>query len=170
LVRHLATFLALSNTVIMKQLTDTENDMAVAALFCASLAYGVRSLQRPQWANSILCAASLGVLVGIKYYALPYAALACASITLAMLGCHGLGPTMRNLAAAGLGMLLLGGYWYIRNTTMTGSPLHPMGFTPATDLLHRAYPEVWRSSFWSNPPREVALLGMQASARIGGPC
>ena len=72
---HLAGFMALSSWPIWRQLSDAENDLAVSALFLASLCYTVRWIQDRRLANLYLASLCLGLLTGVKYYALGYAAV-----------------------------------------------------------------------------------------------
>ncbi|MGH7135249.1 MAG: hypothetical protein ACREHD_05875, partial [Pirellulales bacterium] len=68
-MRHAAAIAALATNVVLVQLTDLENDTAVAALFVAGLAYGLRYSRFRRTADLALCACALGLLPGVKYYA-----------------------------------------------------------------------------------------------------
>src|SRR5262249_43937211 len=73
---HLGGMAVVCNLVVLKQLVDTENDVAVAACFFAAALYVVRSAEGAGAGSAVLAAVSLGLLAGVKFYALGYAVLA----------------------------------------------------------------------------------------------
>jgi hypothetical protein len=139
---HLTGLASLTPYVVRAQLLNSENDVAAAGLFVATMAYGIR-LQFVARAGSLfLWATCIGLLPGVKYYALGYAALAGLSVTLLTLRTRGIRAAMR-VAVTGLtGILLLSGYWYVRNAILTGTPLYPKGFFGMPNLMAETFPHL----------------------------
>ncbi len=158
-----------ANYVILKQLTDVENDVAVAALVTSSTVYALRHARSGRRAELVLAGVSLGLLAGIKYYAIGYAGLVWFGLVCTIIACNGFraGATA-GLTAAALA-LSLGGYWYIRNWFLTGSPLYPKGLFTVNDELAECYPDMWKSSFIGNRSPELLSLSVQAIGKITGP-
>ena len=168
--RHCAAFVVVANFVVINQLVDTENDVAVAALFVVCLCYAFRYSKEGRSADLALGAASLGLLCGIKYYALGYAAVAWAAAIALCSGHRGIRQGFRLAITWGAGAVLFGGYWYLRNYLASGSPLFPMGIGAQDDVLHQEYPEPFRSSFLGNGRPEVWPLTIIALWKMTGPC
>jgi hypothetical protein len=66
-LRHPVALLLVSNGVVLRHLAGAENDVAVAALFTASLLYHLRYLASGRRADLILWAVAFGLLTGVKY-------------------------------------------------------------------------------------------------------
>lgn len=168
-LRHPVAFAVVSNVVVVNQLADAENDVAVAGLLVASLCYGLRFGHRGRTADLCLFGTSLGLLCGIKYYALGYAAVVWAVVASLAAWQRGFSSGMLAAVGGGLGAVTLGGYWYVRNLLASGSPLYPLGLVPGTDVLHQIYPHAWRSSFLGNGRPEIWPLALRAVWRMAGP-
>ncbi|RMG34377.1 MAG: hypothetical protein D6725_14400 [Planctomycetota bacterium] len=136
----LAVLAALAAEPVVRQLVDVENDLAVAALFLAVLAYGVRYAVGRRAADVVFAAASAGLLTGVKYYALGYAVAAGCAVAVPLLIGRELRPVAWGLAWGVLGALVLGAGWYLRNWWATGTPLFPLGFSSGTDVWGRMRP------------------------------
>jgi hypothetical protein len=156
--------------VTLGQLITSENDLAVAALTVAALATGLRCTRRCSPGDEVGWAASLGLLAGVKFYALGYAGVVGTVIALQTLRCRGLSAALRISGIGLLGILLLSGYWYARNTLATGSPLYPLGASPHNNDVEQFYPNIWKSTFLGNGHPEVPWLTLLAVGRIAGPC
>jgi hypothetical protein len=169
--RHLAGLAVVTNFVVFKQLIDTENDVAVAALFLACLAYALRYAERGRVADLIFGVVSLGLQAGVKYYALGYAAIAATAAALLITRRRG-GRVAASAAILGLlGVLTFGGYWYVRNWVASGSPLYPLGLTAASDGLGEVYPgSLWSTTLLGNGRPELPELAMKAVWGMTGPC
>lgn len=154
---HLAGLAAVSNYVVLRQLVDNENDIAVAALFISALAYALRYARCGASPDKLWFAASAGLLAGVKYYATAYALIACGAGFFMALRSRGGRPAMR-LAAAGMtGAAALAGYWYVRNGLATGAPFYPLGFSTSSDVLtHLRRGSVWSSTLLGNGRAEIA--------------
>ena len=169
-VAHVAGFAAVCTFVVLKQLVDSENDVAVAACFFAVLSYAVRIGNEPSGRLALFAAIGLGLLVGVKYYALGYALLALTAWLVLSMQAGDPWLTLRHACCGVLGMAALGGYWYARNLVLTGSPIFPKGLTSDTDLLMQIYPEVRRTSFVGNGSPELLPLYFRAVWSLTGPC
>ncbi len=166
---HLSGLAAVCHHVALTQLVDAENDVAVAAAFFAALLYAFRHAERPARADVLLGAICLGLLAGMKYYALGYAALALA-VWAIWAAARGPSASLRVLLAGGTGCLLLGSYWCFRNFAVTGSPLYPKELFTHPDLMTRIYPDVAHTSFLGNNRPELLWLYVQAIWKMTGPC
>jgi hypothetical protein len=166
---HVAGVGAVCHYVVLKQLVDVENDVAAAGSFIAALSYLLRFLQRNYWPDLFLGAFSLGLMAGIKFYALGYA------VWLLFCWCGATGLLWGKRRVSWVFLVCLGGlfgfgaYWYLRNWLLTGSPLYPKQFWTQNDLLQRIYPEVAYTSFLGNRRPELLPLYLEAIWRLLGP-
>lgn len=174
--RPLALFTVLAlvaNYVVFLQITNEGNDVAVAALFLAGLGYAIRHATTGSGADLVFAAATIGLLAGVKYFALGYAFVVVASLVAAAFWARGCRPAAKAMAVSLLGGLLLGGYWYIRNSLLTGTPIYPKGFTLSTDELSQ-FPEchagLSTSTLLGNGRPEVLALTLNAVWSMAGPC
>jgi hypothetical protein len=165
---NLAALAALANVVVVKQLTDAENDVAVAAPFLACLAYGLRHARQGRLADLVLASTCLGLLAGVKYYALGYAAVAGTALVLLAVCSGGWRAGVRAVVVAVAGAMLLGGYWYLRNLWISGTPVFPLGMTRDTNLMAEMYPNIWRSTLLGNDNPEVPALLLHAVGAMAG--
>ncbi|MBX9659362.1 MAG: hypothetical protein K2X00_12405 [Nitrospiraceae bacterium] len=142
---------------------------AATGLFLGCLMYGLRYTRQNRLADLAFYAISLGLLAGVKFYALGYAGLAGLGIVLLVAYRAGVRQSVLTASALLLGAALFGGYWYMRNAWVTGSPLYPKGFTPESDLMMRLYPAIGTSSFLGNGSPELAGLLVKAVWQMNGP-
>jgi len=159
---HIAGLLVVANGVVLRQLVDAENDVAVAGFFIGAVGYGVRYARDPRPANLTLGAVCLGLLVGTKFYAAAYAGalwVIVVQLTVAVRGRQGAAVATR----WAVGAAVLGGYWYIRNTWVTGSPLYPKGLDPTSDPILQVQPHFYTSSFLGDGRPELLPLALRAS-------
>ncbi len=63
-----------------------------------------------------------------------------------------------------------GGYWYLRNWLVTGSPFYPKEFFTSNDLLLKLNPDTAFTSFFGNRRPELLPLFLQAIWHAAGPC
>jgi hypothetical protein len=168
--RHLAALAVVSTNPMLRQLVCAENDITVAAMFVAVLCYAVRFARDGRQADLLLGAASLGLLAGVKFYALGYAAVAWTSAVLLTRLIRGRRCAIRLALIWIIGAVTLSGYWYLRNTLITGSPVYPVGTSPANDLQGEIYPGMWGTTFLGNGHPEILWLAIEAIQKIAGPC
>lgn len=169
--RNLTGLAVAANFVVFKQLTDVENDAAVAALFLASLVSAMRYARDARTSNLILGIVSLGLLAGVKYYALGYAAVAAATAALLIAYLRGARATVVAAILGLLGILIFSGYWYVRNWVFGGSPLHPLALTAANAGMIESYPGgIWSTTFLGNGRKEIPELAIKAIWAMMGPC
>jgi hypothetical protein len=170
--RAVATFATLgtvANLVFFRQIIEAQNDVAVAGLFLAALAYACRYARSGRPAELIFAGIVRGLLAGIKYYALGYGSVAGCTLLLAtwLTRPRHMG---RALVAGLLGAFLLGGYWYVRNAWLTGTPLYPKGYDQRTDVMAGWRTGIWSSTLLGSGQPETLPLLLSALWRIGGPC
>lgn len=165
-VGHLCALALVFNMVILTQLVDCENDVAVAALFVMGLSYALRYAVEGAMGGLLLTAACLGLLAGIKFYAIGYAGILLISAWMAAIWWK---RPVKSVFVLFVGILLLGGYWYARNWVEGSGPLHPLG-GPAS-LRATLYPEsLWHSTLLGNGSPEIPYLLGKSVAVAGGPC
>lgn len=117
-----------ASTVFMRQAISQENDLAGGALAVSIVLFGGRWLQKQNRVDALGFCLSAGLLAGIKYYTMLYA-VALTFVVIAYLGWRRGGRSVLQLSSALMGaVVLLAGYWYLRNWIFTGTPLFPKGF------------------------------------------
>lgn len=167
---HLSSMAILATQPMLRQLISAENDVAVAALFLATLVYVVRYAQQPRPADLLLASTTLGLLTGVKYYALGYVGVAGIAVVSLLVATGRPRDTVKVAAIGIAGALILGGYWYVRNACATGAPLYPKGFTDATNLWAVMRPESHTSTLLQSGRPEVWPLLFRAVGTMAGPC
>jgi hypothetical protein len=167
---HAAGLVAVANSVVVRQLVDAGNDVLAAAYLVGALCYGVRYVRGLSPADLALGASCLGLLAGTKFYALGYAAALWCVLVLVVALSRGRRPAIALALGWALGALAFAGYWYVRNTWVTGSPFYPKGLSPADDPLTQVHPNFYTSSFLGNGRSELLPLALEAVWKIAGPC
>lgn len=153
----------------LRQIVSAENDLAVAGLYLATLLYGVRYWQSARRADLVWASLAFGLLAGIKYYALGYAAVAGLALLLLLLLSGRKRDAANALAAGLLGAAALGAYWYARNAWWTGTPLFPLGFVGESDVWRQMRPASHTSMLLYSGRREVWPLLWEAISGQAGP-
>ncbi len=147
----LAVGLVFFSEVIFRQIYSQKNDLAVVSLFISSFYYMSRYIVKAEWGFGIATFLSLGLLFGVKYYASGY--FVSALIIWAIFVCRSnkMNHFLR-LVLAGIPLIiLLGGWWYLRNTLITGSPIYPVGFAEQTDQISKWRPNgIWDTTVIGN--------------------
>ncbi len=163
--------LAVGCQPMMRQLTSLENDLGAAALFVASLLFGIRWVQDRRTIDLGLFVASVGLLAGIKYYALGYTAVSIGAVVAASWFLRGWRVAIRTSIASLIGCMLFGSYWYVRNYLLTGSPLFPLGMEALgiPDQWASMRPESETSTLLRGSTREVWSLLLKAWLFQAGP-
>jgi hypothetical protein len=167
--RHLAGLAVAANFVVVRQLTNAENDVAVAALVLSFLAYGIRYAVHRRVADLVVGSMAFGLLAGVKFYALGYAAGAATVLAVLIARRQGLRAAVLACLAGLAGFAALGGYWYLRNWLVGGAWLYPLGSTPKPDELDRVYPALWQSTFAGNASPGLFRLAAVAVWDMAGP-
>lgn len=157
---HLAAFAVVCTPVVIKQLTTTENDVAVAGLFVCSLASILNWTRTRRTEHIVLGAIASGLLVGIKYYALGYAAI------LSVIAIMTLSEGKRLISWLSVvwfaSIAVFGGYWYYRNLLHGGSPVYPLGASVEADDITSSYRNLWRSTIAGSGTGETTELTLIA--------
>ena len=148
------------------ELNDGQNDIAIAALFISSAAFGLQYARRWRRIDIIGFALCVGALCGVKYNALGYAVLSTAVVVTACLLDRRFKACGVLLVASILGFVLLGGYWYLRNAIVSGSPLYPMGLG---EDVATGYPDLPRTTLVGNGDPKVPALAWDALWEMTGP-
>ncbi len=182
---HLVAVACLATHVTFRQSVDVSNDVAVAAFFLGGLAFALRYFQSGQFADACLFGVCFGLLCGVKYFALGYAAVLLGMWGLLCLfrwsqlwfersienGEHGSADTWQEfvfhqITAAALS-LVFGGYWYLRNWWMTGYPLYPKG---SPDMSERIlYEDLSKTTILGNGDPAIPDLLIEAVWEMAGP-
>jgi hypothetical protein len=166
----LAGLVAVTHPVAVAQLLGVGNDLPVVAFFLAAVWYGMRHAESGGRADLALHAACVGMVAGVKYYGLGYAALAGGVTALLTLERRGAGAAVRAAVVAAAGVLVLAGYWFARNAVVTGSPFYPKGFAGGEDILSRKIAgDVWPTTFLGNDHPDLLRLTADAALRLLGP-
>jgi hypothetical protein len=162
ILRHATTAAVLGTSVVETQLTSIENDVAGAGLFVAAVVYSLRFAKSAHTADAAFAGMAIGLLAGVKYYALGYAVVcSCAPLPI-LVRRQGWRSAGVWLLCVAVGVLALGGYWYLRNFLLTGTPVYPLGFSAGTDRLQELRPGSWSSSLLGNG--RASLLPLYALA------
>lgn len=148
--------------VVGSQLRGMGNDMTVAALSLAVLWYVLRAADASERRTPLLFAGlALGLLAGVKYYALGYAAAISVAVVAGLCSRDSFRAAAKGAVAIGLVAIGIGGYWYARNAVVGGSPLHPMN--PFQGQKGAAfYPSLWGSTLLLNGDPDLPGLLLQA--------
>jgi len=168
IIRHIGAIAIVTNYVVLRQLVTVSNDVAVAALFLATLVYAIRFAQLGRLGDLVFGAICLGLLAGVKYYALGYAAVSGATFILLILRRMGCSLTARAAVILALGLILFGGYWYLRNWIIGGSPFFPLFRPSIAEQIDGHYPSIWATTFVGNGRPEVLPLAMDAINSLCG--
>ena len=126
---------------IAQQARTAMSDLGMAALLLATLPFLDRLRKTASNGDLLTSAAALGLAVGTKYVAallaLPFA------IVMAVVVVRQRRAPPRVLAAAMAIALATGGFWYARNTWLTGNPFYPVASFGLPGLYDRAAMRAW---------------------------
>ena len=168
IMRHATVISIVGGSVVFQQVTDSKNDIATAALFVVGLAYGIRYAGSHNKWNLMLSGCSLGLLAGIKYYAIGYALVGWMGVSVMNWHRHGRRAGLWATIALAAVMLLPAGYWYGRNYAVSGTPLYPMGYSGPEKSEAQMRRSAWKSSILGNGQLQVWPQYVNAVWRRGG--
>jgi hypothetical protein len=169
LTSNLAGLAAVSNAVVHRQLTDAGNDVAMTAAFLACLGHAARYAAAGRAGDLGFAAVAFGLLVGVKFFALGYAAVAGAVALGLVCRLRGCRAAARAAGAGVAGAVLLGVYWYARNWAATGNPLYPLGAPPAPGVSGLSLPVLWATTLLGNGSLGLPRLAASAVWAVTGP-
>lgn len=162
---HIAAMGSTLTLPLWYQTAEAANDLAVVAYFVASANYCVRYLSRHRLVDLVFFGVSVGLLAGVKHFAVGYAIVSLAIFILFSLS-SGRSRAVKELALCVGLSVLCGGYWYLRNWWHTGLPLFPLQATPDGESL--GYPSLWQSTLLGNGDPKVPRLALAAVWKMSG--
>jgi len=115
--------LLFSAPIVMAQLGTADNDIGILALFLVSLNYILCYQKYKKISLVLLFSISLGLLLGIKYNAIYYVLIAL--LIYLLTSKFKIKFIYKDLSILLLGILIFGGYWYIRNYLLVQNPFAP---------------------------------------------
>ena len=169
-LRPLAALAVAANQIVLYQLLDVENDVAVAGLFLVALGHALRYAATARSPELVFAGIALGLLAGVKYYALGYAAVAAGATIGLVVWRSGWTKGARATAFVVGCIFVFGSYWYLRNWAVVGSPVYPLGAASGADDIRSHYPGMWATTFMGNGAPELWWLTGEAVWRMTGPC
>jgi hypothetical protein len=112
-------------------------------------------------------AVATGMLAGTKYYALGYAAISWVVLIAAASTTR---PRLRRAIVATHFTVAWGGYWYLRNLLVSGTPVFPLGASAPDGHVLPAYPDtLWRSTLLGCGHPETLKFVIRAVFTSAGP-
>lgn len=169
-IAAITTVSIVSSSVIQRQMFDVENDVALSALFLTGAWYILRYMKSGRTADIVLAVIVFGLLAGIKYYALAYAAIETILLLTIVGARSGRTACIKAAIASWLAFFLLSGYWYFRNACLTGSPFFPSGIIPGSEGFLHLYPDLRHTSMLGNGSHEIPPLIASAISTHAGSC
>lgn len=167
-VSSIALVLAIvSNAVLFQQAHTSENDVAACGLCLASISYSMRFIDCGNLRLAFMASLAIGLTGGIKYYALGHASVVFAILCTTALLVFGFRRFITVTLFAVAITIGAGGYWYIRNLLVSGSPFFPAWQNGAnsTELMMRR--DIWQSTILGNAEFSVAGQYCYAAWRLG---
>lgn len=136
----------LATPLLQQQLGSLKNDFAVAATFLNALGFGLHWCRHKSRGSFFLASLSVGLLAGVKYYALGYACVAVFSIGLNSWYRLGRKSAIHWTLTVTLIAMVVSGHWYLRNYLITGSPLFPLEFGAGKSHIEELRPGTFSST------------------------
>ncbi|HWM92990.1 MAG TPA: glycosyltransferase family 39 protein [Thermoanaerobaculia bacterium] len=120
--RHwpLASLFTLLLPVVIRFTATQYVDIFMGAAFAAAAFFALRWMREPRWSDAVLAGMGMGLAAGTKVLGIPFA-LALGLVVLLARGSWG--RRVPQLGAALLALVLLGGFFYARNTLEGAGPL-----------------------------------------------
>ncbi|AMV32147.1 hypothetical protein VN12_08490 [Pirellula sp. SH-Sr6A] len=149
-VRNALLLFSVTNYTVIRQMVDLKNDLTVCALFLAGLALSLLYLARPQSFLHIIFCVAVGLLAGVKYYAIGYSTLLIIIFYGSLWRINRSFPSYLLIQCILISTPLFM-YWYCRNIYISGTPFYPLGLTHDTDQLlrHRSV-GLWTTTLLGN--------------------
>ena len=120
--RHwpLAAFFTLLMPVVIRFTATQYVDTFVGACFAAATFFALRWMREPRWGDAVMAGAGMGLTVGAKVLGIPFGLALGLAI---LLGRGHWSRRLPQIGAALLALVLLGGFFYARNTALGAGPL-----------------------------------------------
>ena len=164
---HLTTLAVILVHTTFHETDDASNDLAVVAYWSAALACGLRYSSHYRPSDAVFCGISLGLLVGVKYFALGYASVIFVAVVGSIAMRQGWYFGLRAAKVLVLNGVFLGGFWYLRNVIVSGSPVFPLGMTGSTPSL--GYSSIFLSTFLGNGDSTRFSIALDILWNFAGP-
>jgi len=121
------TILFLFTPLVLSQATQLTLDMTGAAIFLLAFGY-LFEFERPRHVESmVLFSIAGGLFLGVKYSGPAYLLLLCGGASVILLRRNFSGQVITYFYMIFVSFtVLFGGYWFIRNLMLTGSPVYPL--------------------------------------------
>lgn len=171
LIALCASVVSTSAPAVLKNVSAVSADVALAAAFMSSVAYGWEVVMRRRWLALAPFLLSLGMAAGAKTSGVSYAALAVIVTVVAWFerpprtATSLPPPSSLLIAGAGAGGLFLGGFWMVRNAIYTGQL---MPSVPDATAVFRTSLLGWRP--WRLENAGIALQGFLEGTGFLLPC
>ncbi|GIW97445.1 MAG: hypothetical protein KatS3mg111_0778 [Pirellulaceae bacterium] len=164
---HLAAVGCLAVYTTVHETDDASNDLMVAAMFLAAVAYLLRYWQSESAADRALFGITLGLLAGTKFLAVQYGLVVGALLAVGSWWQWGWRRAAWDSLRAVAISLPVGVFWYVRNFVLTGYPLYPSG----SDALHDRilHPDISQTTLLFNDHPAVFELALDAVWQKAGP-
>eukprot|EP00456_Euglypha_rotunda_P081801 TRINITY_DN800_c0_g1_i1.p2 TRINITY_DN800_c0_g1~~TRINITY_DN800_c0_g1_i1.p2 ORF type:complete len:664 (+),score=32.92 TRINITY_DN800_c0_g1_i1:7617-9608(+) len=166
-LRHGAAIACLAVYTSVHETDDASNDLMVAALFVAGLAYSLRYIRSAAVSDLALTGIAIGLLAGTKFFAIGYALLLVVAFAILSFQTGGLKNSVFATCSVIVIAIPFGSYWYIRNICITGYPLFPQG----SSVLHEriVHPDILRTTLAFNGDPTIVELVLRATWSLCGP-
>lgn len=164
---HLSAAATLAVHTTIHESDDVSNDLMVVACCLSAAVYTLRYSSARIPIHLGMLGIAVGLLAGVKYYAVGYAVVIVAVLIVAALLKREFSTAVKSGAIACVLAIPFGGYWYIRNVVLTGTPLFPLGSAVETPGV--GYPDIWSTTLAGNGSPQVPDLAMLAVWRMCGP-
>ncbi|HYN23237.1 MAG TPA: glycosyltransferase family 39 protein, partial [Thermoanaerobaculia bacterium] len=119
----LASLFTLLTPVVIRFTATQYVDVFLGAAFAAAAFFALRWMREPRWSDAVLTGAGMGLAAGTKVLGIPFALALGMTILLARGDWRVWSRRLPQVGAALLALVLLGGFFYVRNTLAGAGPL-----------------------------------------------
>jgi hypothetical protein len=120
--------LFLLTPAILGQATESSLDITCVAVFILAIDHLLEYDRSGDWPALALFSVASGIFLGIKYSGPLYLLLLAGALALLLAArpARSLGSIAGGITTFALGVLVFGGYWYVRNLVWTTNPMFPL--------------------------------------------
>jgi hypothetical protein len=139
----LAAAVVATGAVAVSALESLKPDVFMYATFAAGCAFLIRHARTDAGSDLLLAGLGMGLAFGSRWYGITSVfVVAGVWIAAQLLSRRLLRRVLRAGAVLGAAVLAAGGFWFIRNTALTGNPLYPVRVAPFGVTLLSAPPDI----------------------------